>query len=248
MINNLIKGMQYFGDGMQLLKSPGIKRYVFIPLLINIILFSILLVVSYHYMHELNDWVNQHIPAWLHWLSLVLWLVFFVSFFLIVLFSFVTLTNIIGAPFNSLLAEKIQVLLTGNTLPDKTWREFLHELPALLGRQLALLAYYLPRVILLGILFFIPVVQLVAGLLWLIFHAWMMSIQHMDYPMDNNRITFKTMRTLLATKRGVILGFGSSVLFFSFIPVINFLVVPAAVAGATKLYVKEYSVYSAAQP
>ena len=49
---------------------------------------------------------------------------------------------------------------------------------------------------------------------------------------------FEQQRTLLKQRSGLALGFGLATLGATMIPLINFLVIPAAVAGATALYVE----------
>jgi CysZ protein len=67
----------------------------------------------------------------------------------------------------------------------------------------------------------------------------MMSIQFVDYPMDNHQRSFKDVRVAVAERRLSSLGFGGMVAAFASVPVVNFFVVPAAVVGATILYVEE---------
>ncbi len=228
--------MHYLLEGFKLISKPGIKRFVVIPLIINMVLFAALFFLARHYVGELNFWIENHLPHWLLWLGHILWLIFFISFALVMVYTFSILANLVAAPFNGLLAEKVEWYLTGNELDNKTWLQFLKDTPAIIGRQLSLIAYYLPRACLLIILFFIPVIQLVAGVLWFLFNAWYMTLQYVDYPTDNHRIPLNTVREWLLQKKGLSLSFGASVLVVSMIPILNFFVVPAAVAGATKFY------------
>ena len=115
----------------------------------------------------------------------------------------------------------------------------MRDLPRLLRRQFQLLGYWLPKAILCLLLFFVPFVHVLAPVLWFLFNAWMMSMQYMDYPMDNHRVSFARMRYQLAERRAFYLGFGSAVLLMSMIPIINVLVMPAAVIAATEVYVND---------
>jgi CysZ protein len=228
--------MHYLLEGFKLISKPGIKRFVVIPFIINMILFTALFFLARYYFSELNSWIENHLPHWLLWLGNILWLIFFISFALVMVYTFSILANLIAAPFNGLLAEKIEWYLTGNELDNKTWLQFLKDTPAMIGRQLLLIGYYLPRACLLIILFFIPVVQLVAGVLWFLFNAWYMTLQYVDYPTDNHHIPLNAVREWMLQKKWLSLSFGTSILVMSMIPILNFFVVPAAVAGATKFY------------
>lgn len=68
----------------------------------------------------------------------------------------------------------------------------------------------------------------------------MLTVQYMDYPMDNNHISFLQLRQALQQKKLLSLSFGISTLLFIYIPIINLFVMPAAVAGATAMWVDEY--------
>lgn len=238
--NNLLTGANYLLEGFKLLLKPGLKRFVIIPLLINIIVFVGLFFLSYHFFGELNHWLESHLPHWLRWLGVILWGIFFLGFALVMIYTFVTVANIVAAPFNSFLAEKVQLYLTGKIHEQSFWA-ICKDIPRIVGRQFAILGYYLPRAIALLILFFIPIIQIVAAFFWFLFNAWFMTLQYVDYPTDNLHIELKTVRTRMTEKRWLSLGFGIGVLLFAMIPVLNFFVIPAAVAGATKLWVKEYS-------
>jgi CysZ protein len=83
----------------------------------------------------------------------------------------------------------------------------------------------------------IPFVNFIVPWLWVLFGAWMMVIQYIDYPMDNNGFSFRAMRRSLRQQRLLHLGFGAGVSFLLMIPIVNFFAMPIAVAGATALYV-----------
>jgi len=236
--NSLLQGASYLSQGFKLIFKPGIRRFVLIPLLINTLILGGLYWLGQHYLSEFNHWLDNYLPSWLHWLHVLVWLIFSLSYLLILIYTYVTLSNLISLPFNSLLAEHVQLELTGTSPLQKSTWELIRDTPRLLARQMALILYFLPRALFLLILFFVPVVQMGAGVLWFLFNAWMMSIQHLDYPMDNNRISFKELKQQISLQRWTTLGFGSSVLILGLIPLINLLVIPAAVAGATTWWVQ----------
>lgn len=244
-------GTYYFLHGFRLILQPGIKRFVIVPLLLNILVLAGVFSVARHFMAGANHWLMQLLPTWLHWLSSVLWLLFIAVFFLLLIYTYVMLANLVAAPFNSLLAEKIALQLTGKPAPTTSWWSTVCDAPRALARQLNIIGYYLPRAVLLGVSFFIPGVHFLTAPLWLLFNAWFMALQYMDYPTDNLRIPLPTVRAQLTNRRWLSLSFGSSVLLASSIPVLNLLTMPAAVAGATELWLTEFAptdLTSKAQP
>lgn len=86
------------------------------------------------------------------------------------------------------------------------------------------------------ILFLIPVAQLAAPLLWLMFGAWFLALEYLDYPMGNHGLDFKQQLTQLRSMRLTTLGFGAALVVLMLIPGLNLVAMPAAVAGSTILW------------
>jgi len=237
-MNQPIHGMQYLFDGFRLITKPGLRRFVIIPLMINLLLFISLFFLLRYFVSEFNLWFAHHLPHWLQWLSGILWLLFFIGFFGIIVYTFVTVANIVSAPFNSFLAEKVELYLTGTIPVDRSLLDNIKDVPRIIGRQLSIIGYYIPRALLILILFFIPIVQTVAALLSFVFHAWIMTLTYIDYPTDNHRIPIHDVKKWMQERRWSSLVFGSCILVCSMIPIINCFIIPAAVAGATKYWIE----------
>jgi len=242
--NNPVTGALYLTRGLAYLPKPGLRSFVIIPLLINLILFG---GAIYLLFSNFSAWVQYLIDLWLpdwEWLSFLeylLWPLLAVLVVIGVYYGFSIVANFIAAPFNGILAEKVEQQLRGqvNSSLD-SWQSAVKMIPQALARELAKLAYYLPRLLMLFVLSFIPVVNLAMPFVWFAFAAWMMAIQYCDYPMDNNRVSFKQMRQLLSQRRWSALGFGSLVQLGMLIPGLNLLLMPAAVIGATLFWVEQY--------
>ena len=239
MVVDFVRGARCLGRGFGLMIRPGLRRYVLVPLVVNVLLFAGLITFGAAQFADLVNWMLSPLPDWLDWLRYLLWPLFALVALLTVFFGFSLLANLIGAPFNGMLAEAVERHLTGRTVSQPgDWRRVLVDVvPAMLG-ELRKLGYLLLWVIPLGILFLIPVVNLAAPFLWAAFSAWMLSIEYADYPMGNHGLGFGVQRARLRQRRGLALGFGGATLLATLTPVLNFLVMPAAVAGATVLWVE----------
>lgn len=233
-------GMGYLFDGFNLIATPGLKRYAFLPLLINICLFVILFFLMRHMVQDFNHWFEAYLPSWLQWLGGIIWLLFFASFFIFFIYTFVTLANLVAAPFNSLLAEKVETHLTGVIPAQQSMLANLKDVPRIMARQFNILGYYFPRACVILLLFFVPVLNTLAPVLWFLFNAWYITLTYVDYPADLRRISIQDTRLQLKQKRFLSLGFGVSVLLASMIPILNCFTIPAAVAGGTKLWINEF--------
>ena len=225
--------------GLELIFRPGLRRFVIIPLLVNILVFSLLI---WGGITLFSDLMDSLLPAdsWLTHLSWILWPLFALTAVLVVFYTFTALANLFAAPFNGLLAEKVEMALTGKAIDqDSDWRQLLREFfPALLS-ELRKLLYFVLRAIPLLILFLIPGINIAAPFLWLGFNAWYLALEYGDYPMGNHGILFKEQHSRLKQLRLNAMGFGAGMLLLMVIPGLNFLAMPAGVAGATVLWHKE---------
>lgn len=244
MKGNPIRGGRYLLQGFSMMTEPGLRAFVLIPLLINTLLFTLAIALL---MSQFSGWVDywmSFLPEW-GWLDFIrgfFWLIFAVLVLATVYFSFSIVANFIAAPFNGILAEKVEQRLRGELEPEATgWKALIASIPHSLQRELAKMAYYLPRLLILLIITFIPVINLAAPFLWFLFGAWMMAIQYCDYPMDNNRVSFKQMHGYLKQQRFSSLGFGALVSLGLLVPVLNLLIMPAAVVGATVYWVRDFA-------
>ncbi|HGA2316657.1 TPA: sulfate transporter CysZ [Pseudomonas putida] len=236
----VLSGPQYLREGLKLVLSPNLRMFVLLPLAINLLLFGGLI---YFAGHEFSLWLDAlmpTLPSWLSFLSYILWPLFVALLVLMVFFTFTLVANVIAAPFNGFLAEKVEVVVRGeDPFPAFSWGELMAMVPRTFGREMRKLGYFLPRAIGLFILSLIPVVNVVAAPLWLIFGVWMMAIQYIDYPADNNKMSWQDMLAWLRSKRWQSLGFGGITYLALLIPGVNVLMMPAAVAGATLFWVRE---------
>jgi len=236
-MNDSIGGFGYLLLGLRLLTKPGVKRYVVMPLLINIALFGLLFWIAGDYFQQLVNYLLSMLPAWLEWLSKILWLLFAILAGLIMFFTFSFAANLVGAPFNSYLAAAVEKHLTG-TNPVGSERQLWAEFGVMVLGELKKWGYYaLWSIPLLIVSWFIAPI---APFLWFIFGAWMFSIEYLDYPMGNYGLTFSDIRKQIASKRMLSLSFGSAVTVATMIPIFNFIVMPVAVAGATAMRVDKF--------
>ncbi|MDO2947528.1 sulfate transporter CysZ [Aeromonas simiae] len=236
-----VGGADYFLRGFALIRRPGIRAFVLIPLLVNFVLFAGAFYALLLQLDKLFAWLHGMIPEWLSWLDYLLWPLALITVLVLFSFLFSSVANWIAAPFNGLLAEKVEQVLTGESAADTGMLDVVKDIPRTLSREWIKLKYYLPKAIGCLILFLIPVVgQTVAPVLWFLFSAWMMAIQYVDYPFDNHKIDFITMREALKQRRGKCLSFGALVTLFASIPVVNLFVMPVAICGATAMWVDHY--------
>ncbi len=237
MITDIGRGTGYLAKGFVLLKRPGIRRYVITPLALNILLFGGLIYFGYAQFSPFVDWLLSYLPSWLGFLEWILWTLFtsFAAFF--IFFVFTPIANIISAPFNAIMSEKIEEMLTGKDINSGVSLATIikDSILSQLGKLLHI-AIWSAGLFLIGL---IPGINLIAPILWIIFGSWLLTLEYMDYPMGNHDLTFKQQKEQLKKRKGLTLGFGGGVMVLTTIPLVNFIVMPLATAGATVMWVEQ---------
>ena len=236
MKGNPFTGIRYFQRGLKSLTNPGLKRFIVLPLLLNIVLMG---GVSWWGISEISglvDTVVEWLPSWLSWLSWILLPVAVVTLLVVVIYFFSAILNLIASPFNGLLSEALETQMTGQPLPEESLAA---TIARTLARELRKLAYFIPRYLLLLVISFIPVINVASPVLWFLFGAWVLTLQYLDYAMDNNGHSFAELHQALRKQPLTTLGFGFVVAIGFMIPIVNMLVMPAAVCGATLYWVEQ---------
>lgn len=233
MHGNPIVGARYLFRGARMLGKPGIRRFVIGPLLINLIVFSTLIAWA---LSQVRLWMQQlmgWLPTWLSFLEWVLWPLSILLLLVVVMYTFSIIANLIAAPLNGLLAEKVEVLLGGEMPDGSGFLGAIKDAPRAIGKELAKLLYYLPRALAILLVSLFPLFYPFAPLLWFLLGAWMLALEYIDYPMDNHRYSLAGVRQRLASERLTSFGFGAGVMLGTMIPLANLVIMPAAICGAT---------------
>lgn len=241
MKNNPLSGALYLFKGFQLIKQPGIRRFVAVPLLINTLIFAILGFFMIGWFGGFIDQLMTGLPEWLQWLSGLIWLIIAAASLVLIYFTFTIIANFLSAPFNGMLSQSVEEHITGKKLVDDSpWHTVITQAPTAIKDELNKLFYSITRSLPFLLLLFIPGINFIASGLWLLFGAWMLAIQYADYPLGNHQIAFKKQRETLKQKRFLVLGFGGAVMIGTMIPIVNFFILPCAVAGATVMYLEQF--------
>lgn len=223
--NNPVYAVDCFLQGLKLLGKAELRKYLLVPIAINFILYSVAFALGYYYI---SDLIAHFIPSWLSWLEWLIWPLFFISFSVVGFFSFTILANLIASPFYSQLSAKTVEILSGqaNTIEEQA-------LSKVIWSEVTRLIYLLSRMLPLLLLFIIPVINLIAPFLWALFGAWGIGLEFMAYPLENQGLLFKQQKEDAKNRRIGVLSFGGLTVIGLSIPVINLIVAPAAVIGAT---------------
>lgn len=233
------KGFFYPYRGARfLLTHPRLLPYVAIPVTVNVLLYAGLVWFA---TSRFSGWLEQLVPqgdAW-YWavFTAVLWVLFALLLLVALVYTFTVVGNLLLAPFNEFLSEKVEWIYTGNRLDEPfqlgaLLRDGWRSVKAELGR----LALYLSAFALLFPLNLIPALGTAAyGAAFTVLSLFFLGWEYLDYTMERWHLGFGAKRKLAFGNLGVFLSFGSGALLLLVIPLLNLLAIPVCVIGATLL-------------
>ncbi len=233
-VDEFVAGARYALGGLDWLGRRGCRRFVAGPLAVNVVVFAL---GGLWFFGALEDWrlaLVAWLPDWLDWLAWLLWPLGLVLLAVVVYLGFTALANLIGSPFNGLLAERVW-RLSGVSAPGPSaplWRELVLA-PVYEIRKLAGFAVLAVPVLLITV---IPGVNVVSPLAWLAYGAWVLAAEYSDYPLSNAGIPWPRQRELRRVHRARLMGFGAVALGLTLVPIVNLLAMPTAVVGASLMW------------
>jgi CysZ protein len=243
LLSDLFLGPKYLLRGYRLIWHAQLRRFLLLPLCINIIVFAGLIWLVANEYGTLIDWLLPATHAW--WTELartLLWLMFALTVGVLLFFGFSLAANAVAAPFNGLLADRTEQLLGATAVQSAGhstgwWREIWRTVAS----ELKKLRYFLSVSAIVLALTFVPLLNLGAPVLWALVGSWMLALEYLAYPMENHGFTFVEVRLAAREKRLLTLGFGIATLVATLIPLINLVVMPASVAGATAMWCDKWA-------
>ncbi len=232
-------GVGFAWRGWRLLAEPGLRRFVVGPVLINVAVFAFALASFGQLFQQL---IERYCAGWPDWALWIAWLVFGTLAAITLFFTFSLVANVLASPFNGLLAEAVERHLRHPGQPlEFRWKSLFAEAGRALYAALRKLLYFVWRALPLVVLSFIPGLNLVAPLLWIVFGGWMLAIEYLDCPLGNHGQLFPVAVDRLRGERAMALGFGVSLSLLTMVPVLNVLAMPIGVAGATAMYCAHFA-------
>ena len=232
-----LAGATYLSRGLTLLAHGNLRSYVVLPMVASILLLSVATWWGMGQFGMFGSWSHGYLPFWLSWIEWLLWPFFAITPVVLVFYLFTLVANLLAAPFNLLLSEKVSRHLNGLPLGGGPgFGTALLRIPSSLKDSWRKSMWFIIRTALLVGLFFVPLLNLIAPFLWALFASWSLALKYLDYPVSSHGLDFEETRAIAAEKRWLVLSFGAAVLVITIIPVLNLVAMPAAVAGAAALW------------
>ncbi len=228
-----------FNSARFLLGHPSLLRYVLIPFLINLIVFSSAVYFGFDFF---NGVVVQHIPQGEAWYWAILyyfaWLVAVALTAVLVFFTFTVVGNLIASPFNDLLSERTEELLSGRKSDEPfSLRGFWRDTLRIVSIELKKMAVFIIAMLLILPLNVIPGFgSVLYSVLAVALTLFFLVVEYMGYVMARKRMSFRDQRRYIFSRSMLMLGFGTGVLTLLAIPFLQFICIPVGVVGATRLW------------
>jgi CysZ protein len=235
-MHQLAIGVRDVGRGLDVLRAHStLWKWVIAPAVVTLVLLIALIAAIIRLIDPVVGWVTAHLPSWLtHVASPLLTLMIGLALSLGALILFVSIAGAIAGPFNEMLSERIEAILTGQPSPPFSWPAFLREAAIGVVHSLRRLAVSLVGLVIVFALGLIPVVGSIAAALiggWLTARA--AAYDSYDAVLARRSMAYRDKLDYLARHRGRSFGLGATVAGMLLVPGLNLIALGLGAAGAT---------------
>lgn len=240
----MTKGKVGFGDGLgalidgfRHLSHPALRAWVVWPILINLAVFAVLAWLLTGWLAGSIQSVVDGLPEWLSFLRWIMWVLAVLMMALVFGVSFTTVTLLIGAPFYVVLTRRAMMLVSVEPFPTAStgFTAIVQETVSAVLRELSKIRRFIPWVLLALVVSFVPIINVMAPIVWLLVNSWIFAFQFVDYPIDARQRPITETREWLTEHRAAAFGVGAGVALCASVPFLNVVAFPAAIIGACQL-------------
>jgi len=228
-----------FRAGKFLLRHPSLLRFVLIPFLINVSLFSGLV---YYGIQFFDEFVAKLIPSGEAWYWVIvfysLWVIAAAVTAVLVFFTFTVVGNLIASPFNDLLSTKTEELISGARGDEKfSLRQFWSDSLQILLTELKKILIFVVIMALLFLLNFLPGIgSVVFSVFAFLLTVFFLVLEYFGFVAYRKRLGFREQRKFIWSRFSMSFGFGVGVMALLTLPLLNFICIPLGVIGATQMW------------
>lgn len=231
----VVRGALYMLGGLaRLLTDRSMRRLAVAPILISAFVLAAFVWATFSYYDELAGWLfdTSGVTGWLA--QAATFLVMLVLGFVLVM----VLLPVVTGPFTDVISERTEALELGKD-PDISFslKGFAKEVGVAIGHALKNLFLF---VVLSGvalILGLIPIVGPIAVIVvQLLIMAFFASLEFLDAVANRRQYTFAQKVHVISENRALYAGFGLAAGGLLLVPLLNVVVIPAAVLAGTRLF------------
>ena len=219
-------------------------KYAAAPLAISIaVLGSSYMVLYYLFRKFLAPLASQawYLQALYYLLLVIVVLLFAVIFF----FFFSRVASALAAPFNDVISQKTEELVTGSFVDTPfSVVQLVRDSTRVIVHSFRVLGIYVSLLIAALLLLLVPGAgPLLFSTAGALLSAYMFAYEYLGYCMDRRRFSFREKQAFLKSHFRSVMGFGLGSVAAATIPVVNLLFIPAAAVGGTLLFLELNSTY-----
>ena len=222
--------------------NPRLIQYILIPFLINAVVFSIAVYLGLDFF---GNTVVEYIPqgeAW-YW-SVIYWLVWVVAVLLtavLVFFSFTVVGNLLASPFNDLLSERTEEVLSGKVSDEPfSLSRFLRDaVQTLLMEAKKMWVFVVVMVFILPLNLLPGIGNSIYTLLAVSLTLFFLCFEYLGFVLVRKHQFFREQKSYILARKFLMLGFSCGVMALLAIPFLQLFCIPLAVIGATRLWCEE---------
>jgi CysZ protein len=223
-------------------RNPRLLQYIVVPFLINTLVFTGAVYLGLDFF---GSTVVEYIPqgdAW-YW-SVLYWFLWVVAVLLtavLVFFSFTVVGNLLASPFNDLLSERTEEVLSGavNEEPFVLSRFIRDALQTILMEAKKMWIFVVVMVLILPLNLLPGVGNSIYTFLAISLTLFFLCFEYLSFVMVRKRQFFREQKNYIFARKFLMLGFSCGVMAVLAIPFFQLLCIPLAVIGATRLWCEE---------
>ena len=253
LLKDISFGLEGYGAARKFIFKHKLQYFFLVPLVLSLIL----LISGFSLTGMLNDLLWERLQAWWDpeswdfwgaeflsgFLSVLIWLVFRILFFLIYAFVGGYLILIIMAPLLAYLSEKTESIILGHDFPF-SWPQFLKDIWR--GVILAIRNFFIEILATIALFFlsFVPLVGFLTAPLLFMISAYFYGFSFMDYTAERRKMRVKESVDFVKQNRGIAIANGGIFALFLLIPFIGvsiatFVSIVSTVAASISILRKE---------
>jgi CysZ protein len=222
-----------------LLSHRVLWKFAIAPSVIGTVLFAGAYAALYHFGGSFAG-AHQDGPWYIRTLVGALFVLAAVGAAVVLLFLFAKIASAIASPFNDLISDKTEQLVSDRyvetpfssiALMKNSARAIRHSFKLLAIQAAVLACSFLLLLVPLAGAFLFPV----AGAL---LSSFLMAFEYLGYSMDRRGYTWNEKKAFLRAHRSPALGFGLGCVATTTIPFVNLLFIPIAAVGGTLLFLE----------
>jgi CysZ protein len=222
--------------------NPRLFQYIVIPFLINLVVFSAAVYLGLDFF---GSTVVEYLPqgeAW-YW-SVLYWFLWVVAVLLtavLVFFSFTVVGNLLASPFNDLLSERTEEVLSGrvNVAPFSFGRFFSDAWQTLILEVKKMWVFVVIMILILPLNLLPGFGNSLYTFLAVSLTLFFICFEYLGFVMVRKRRFFREQKNYIMARKFLMLGFSCGVMAILAIPFFQLLCIPLAVVAATRIWCEE---------